>query len=117
MNIKVIREFYGLSQGQLSKKYNIPLMTIKHWEAKDFAPTEYTLKFLRRFIEANETKECIVPEQTIRELRMLLGITRIDISKRYNIPIRTIEDWESGRRTPPKYLEDAIKYCIKEDYK
>ena len=49
----------------------------------------------------------------IREMRALLGDTQSEFAARYNIPFRTIQNWESGVRTPPEYmmrlLEDRIR--------
>ena len=33
----------------------------------------------------------------------------------FNIPKRTIEDWESERRNPPQYLVDLIEYKLKKE--
>lgn len=55
-------------------------------------------------------------EMTIKEMRELLGISRAEFSRRYDIPIRTLENWESGTRTPPKYVISLLeKDIIKED--
>ena len=52
----------------------------------------------------------------VKEIREALGITQEAFSQRYNIPKRTIENWESGRRNPPSYviemLENAVKHHI-----
>ena len=29
------------------------------------------------------------------------------------IPVRTLEDWEAGRRTPPEYIPRLIEYQLK----
>ena len=29
------------------------------------------------------------------------------------IPVRTLEDWEAGRRTPPEYIPRLISYQLK----
>lgn len=29
------------------------------------------------------------------------------------IPVRTLEDWEAGRRTPPEYIPQLIEYQLK----
>lgn len=44
----------------------------------------------------------------IRELREKTGMTRKDFSIHIGIPLRTIEDWEAGRRTPPEYIPRLI---------
>ena len=46
----------------------------------------------------------------IRELRENVGENRTELSKHTGIPVRTIEDWESGRRTPPEYIPRLIAY-------
>ncbi len=48
----------------------------------------------------------------IRELRESVGENRSEFSKHTGIPVRTIEDWESGRRTPPEYLPRLLAYQL-----
>lgn len=31
------------------------------------------------------------------------------------IPVRTLEDWEAGRRTPPEYIPRLLSYQLKYD--
>lgn len=41
----------------------------------------------------------------IKALRIMLGLTQKKLSEAcFDIPIRTIQDWEGGRRTPPLYI-------------
>ena len=49
----------------------------------------------------------------IRELRESIGLTRKDFSEHIGIPVRTLEDWEAGRRTPPEYIPRLIAYQLK----
>ena len=49
----------------------------------------------------------------IRKLREQTGLTRKEFSLHTGIPIRTLEDWEAGRRTPPEYIPRLIEYQIK----
>ena len=41
----------------------------------------------------------------IKELR--------EFSEHTGIPIRTLEDWEAGRRTPPEYVPRLLAYMLK----
>ena len=43
-------------------------------------------------------------DMNIREMRMRLGDTQSEFSARYNIPFRTIQNWENGVRKPPEYV-------------
>ena len=49
----------------------------------------------------------------IRELRESTGMTRKDYSLYTGIPVRTLEDWEAGRRTPPDYLPRLLAYQLR----
>ena len=49
----------------------------------------------------------------IRELRDRAGLSRKQFSEHTGIPIRTLEDWEAGRRTPPEYIPRLIEYQLK----
>ncbi len=48
----------------------------------------------------------------MRELRDKTGMSRKEFSVHTGIPVRTLEDWEAGRRTPPEYLPRLINYQL-----
>ena len=48
----------------------------------------------------------------IKELRESIGMNRIEFSIHTGIPIRTLEDWEAARRTPPEYIPRLISYQL-----
>lgn len=52
---------------------------------------------------------------TIKEMRLLLQVSRTDFSRQYHIPLRTLEDWESGKRNPPNYVLELLERVVKED--
>lgn len=52
---------------------------------------------------------------TTKEMREHLNVSRAEFSRRYNIPIRTLEDWESEKRTPPEYVIQLLERAVKED--
>ena len=39
----------------------------------------------------------------MKEIRAITGLTRKDFSDKYGIPLRTLEDWEAGRRIIRKW--------------
>ena len=49
----------------------------------------------------------------IKELRESTGMTRKEFSEHTGIPVRTLEDWEAARRTPPEYIPRLIAYQLK----
>ncbi|MDE6603401.1 MAG: transcriptional regulator [Lachnospiraceae bacterium] len=49
----------------------------------------------------------------ITELREETGENRKEFSIHTRIPVRTLEDWEAGRRTPPEYIPWLIEYQLK----
>lgn len=51
----------------------------------------------------------------IREMRTWLGDTQNEFATRYNIPFRTVQNWETGVRKPPKYIMNLLEQRIKED--
>ena len=44
----------------------------------------------------------------IKEARMAVGLTQKRMSELLLIPLRTIENWESGKRNPPLWAENLI---------
>ena len=54
-------------------------------------------------------------EQNIfKEARLAAGLTRVAMSELMEIPLRTLENWESGNRIPPKYVERWVLKELKE---
>lgn len=41
---------------------------------------------------------------TIREICEKYGIGQTALSRKFGIPLRTVQDWYSGRSTPPVYV-------------
>lgn len=54
---------------------------------------------------------------TIKELRAACGMTQKELSDYFNIPRRSIEDWETEKRTPPEYLVELIEYKLRAEGK
>lgn len=50
-------------------------------------------------------------------IRGILGIKRIAFSRKYHIPIRTLEDWDAGINTPPDYVLELLERVATEDSK
>ena len=44
----------------------------------------------------------------IKEARLIAGLTQKQVSDLLDIPLRTIENWESESRTPAAYVEKLI---------
>ncbi|MBP5433640.1 transcriptional regulator [Ruminococcus sp.] len=52
---------------------------------------------------------------TIRELRTTCGMSIAAFSKYFEIPYRTVQDWDSNRRTPPDYVVKLIEYKLRNE--
>lgn len=50
-----------------------------------------------------------------KELRQQSGMTQKAFSDYFNIPKRTIEDWDAGRRKCPEYLLNLMEYKLKNE--
>lgn len=45
---------------------------------------------------------------TIKEARQAAGLTQQGVTDTLGIPKRTLQDWESGKRTPPGWAEALV---------
>lgn len=50
---------------------------------------------------------------TVKELLEKFQISQAELSRRFNIPIRTVQDWVSGRRLPPNYVVEMLEEALK----
>ena len=52
----------------------------------------------------------------IRNIRALANISRAEFARRYNIPYRTVEDWENGKGNAPVYVKELLERAVREDF-
>ena len=50
----------------------------------------------------------------VKEMREALKMSRPQFSEWSGIPVRTLENWESGSRVPPSYVVDLLNVKFKE---
>lgn len=50
---------------------------------------------------------------TLKGLRERLDMNRTEFSRYMDIPLRTLEEWEAGRRQMPEYVLRLIVYYVK----
>lgn len=55
-----------------------------------------------------DLKETRKTESKIRTTRKNAGLTQAKVFELLGIPARTLQDWESGRRTPAPWLEAMV---------
>lgn len=60
---------------------------------------------LRRTVEDTEAAE-------LRKIREKAGLNRSEFSDATSIPLRTLEDWESGKRKPPFYVIRLLEFFV-----
>lgn len=53
--------------------------------------------------------------QSIKEIRQATGLSQAKFCEALNIPKRTLEDWEQGKRACPEYVAELIAYRVEND--
>ena len=54
---------------------------------------------------------------TITEIRAISRLNKTKVAEKYNIPYRTLQDWEAGKSKPPAYVLPLLERCVNEDFK
>lgn len=49
------------------------------------------------------------------KLRKLTGLNKTEFAAKYNIPYRTVQNWESGQSNPPGYVLELLKFKIEKE--
>lgn len=50
---------------------------------------------------------------TLKRVRGEIGMNRTEFSRYMDIPLRTLEEWEAGRRQAPEYVLRLIAYYVR----
>ena len=51
--------------------------------------------------------------KTIKDLCEEYGLSQTALANRFGIPLRTIQDWHAGRRTPPDYVVSMMDELLR----
>lgn len=54
---------------------------------------------------------------TVKEMRTMMHLSAKAFGEKYDIPLRTIQNWENGARECPGYVLSLLERAVKEDYK
>lgn len=46
--------------------------------------------------------------EKLQAMRTGAGWTRPKVVERVGVPLRTLEDWEASKRTPPEYVQHLV---------
>ena len=72
-----------------------------------------TLNFIEKGIEFEDCgEEDIAPPATIKEICEAYGLSQTQLSQRFDIPLRTIQDWYADRRTTPSYVISMMRELL-----
>ena len=52
---------------------------------------------------------------TVQKLRKSTGLSQRKFAEFFDIPVRTLQDWEQGRRNPPEYVLKMMNRIWKEE--
>lgn len=52
---------------------------------------------------------------TVREIRVLTGLSQVKFCEKYRIPLNTFSRWEQGKREPPDYVIELLEFKVKDD--
>lgn len=65
--------------------------------------------------------ECIIGNMDVKQIRQVTGLTQKDFSSRYEIPMKTLQNWEAGKDSPshracPQYIEKLLEKAVRTDF-
>ena len=55
----------------------------------------------------------MTPAEQIRAIRQSTGLSQASFARVYEIPKRSIENWEAGVRCPPPYVVRLLELAVK----
>ena len=68
---------------------------------------------LNRGKEMEKSEKIKKQIDTLKRTREILGMNRTQFSQYMEIPLRTLEEWEAGRRQMPDYVLLLIAYYVR----
>ena len=77
---------------------------------------EMGAKMIAEIEEDTCIDEYTLPPRTFSELiRNYAGMSRAEFSRKYHIPVRTLEEWDADRRNPSDWVMDLLARVVIDD--
>ena len=52
---------------------------------------------------------------TFADILITYKLSMAELNRRYQIPLRTMEDWKAGRRKAPEYVLTLLDMCLQRE--
>lgn len=52
----------------------------------------------------------------VKQIRLRSGMNQKEFASYFGINLRTLQEWEQGRRNPPEYLPGLIERILQNDH-
>ena len=114
MSIKEMRENVGMSKDEFCRRFHVNLVMLDAWENGKWKCPTYAEKLISRFI-GTEKSLVFINGISFSRILDISGLSLIEFSKSYNIPYRTVIDWNNGKRVPKEYVLLLLERAVKED--
>lgn len=92
--------------------------TEKYMKMSEEEKKEYLAKREKEIKEwqalPEKEKEKKITAGKLKTARAKYNMTRKEVSNKLEIPYRTLEDWEAGKSTPPKYVQNMYLRALNE---
>lgn len=53
----------------------------------------------------------------IKDIRQTTGLSQSKFAEHFGIPVRTLQQWEQGKSSPPDYVANMMAYILELEYK
>lgn len=68
-------------------------------------------------MQDKQQKEVISEEvMKVSEIRAMTGLSQSKFAELFDVPVRTLQDWEQERRLPPPYVPGMMLKILKYEY-
>ena len=82
---------------------------------KEYETLEEALEEIAKGTDIKDMDEAYNEKDIIRSIRKKTGLTQKAFGKKYGIPERTIQDWETGQRKPTSYVMEMLNKTIEDE--
>ena len=117
-DLKRARHAAGLSQRKMAEALGIPCRTIEDWEAGKSTPPDYVKRYVLEDLTNFDAEKNLIDDVLdddfalrLKQARKAGGLTQRAAAEKTGIPQRSIINWETGKQSPPVYVQ---RHLLKE---
>jgi DNA-binding transcriptional regulator YiaG len=109
VDIRSIREEYGLTRSKFAEEVGVSVQTVYNWEQGQTEPGSENMEIIQNLETHEENEEETFTGDDIKDLRQEKNLSQSELAEQLDVSAGTVSNWEREESNPGSSMVEQIK--------